>query len=177
MSRVANNPIDIPAGVECKITGNIIKIKGSKGSTEHCLHDLVTLNHEDNVLKMSTNSNSKLAHALVGTTRAVLQNIVTGVHVGFERKLIIIGIGYRVQAKENYIDLSLGFSHAVKVLIPEGITIDIPSQTEIIVKGIDKQKVGQMAADIRAYRPVEPYKGKGIRYADEKVVKKEAKKT
>lgn len=177
MSRVADSPVALPAGVECKITGNIIQIKGSKGSIQHCVHVLVGVTHAGSFLKMSANNPSKLAHALAGTTRAVLQNIVTGVHVGFERKLVIIGIGYRVQAKENYINLALGFSHVVNFLIPEGITIDIPSQTEITVRGIDKQKVGQVAADIRAYRPVEPYKGKGIRYADEKVVRKEAKKT
>ena len=177
MSRVANNPIQLPAGIKCKITGSVIQIEGSKGSMQHHLHDLVNVNHQGGVLEMSTNSNSKLAHALVGTTRAVLQNIVTGVHVGFERKLIIIGIGYRVQTKGNHIDLALGFSHPVKIAVPDGITIDVPSQTEVVVRGIDKQKVGQVAADIRAYRPVEPYKGKGIRYADEKVVKKEAKKT
>ena len=177
MSRVGNNPVELPSGVEFSVAENIITIKGSKGQMQHNLHPLVSVSQDGNQLKMAMNDNSKSANALAGTTRALLKNIVTGVTVGFERKLTIIGVGYRAQVQGKVLDLTLGFSHPVKFEIPEGITIETPSQTEIVVKGIDKQRVGQVAADIRAYRPPEPYKGKGVRYADENVVRKEAKKT
>jgi len=177
MSRVGNNPVELPSGVEFSVAENIITIKGSKGQMQHNLHPLVSVSQDGNQLKMAMNDNSKSANALAGTTRALLKNIVTGVTVGFERKLMIIGVGYRAQVQGKVLDLTLGFSHPVKFEIPEGITIETPSQTEIVVKGIDKQRVGQVAADIRAYRPPEPYKGKGVRYADENVVRKEAKKT
>ncbi len=177
MSRVANNPVELPSGVEFSIAENIVTIKGSKGQMQHNLHPLVSVSQEGNQLKMVKNDDSKSANALAGTTRALLQNIVTGVSVGFERKLTIIGVGYRAQVQGKVLDLTLGFSHPVKFEIPEGITIETPTQTEIVIKGFDKQKVGQVAANIRAYRPPEPYKGKGIRFADENVVRKEAKKT
>ena len=177
MSRVANNPVELPSGVEFSIAENTVTIKGSKGQLQHKLHPLVSVSQEGNQLKMVKNDDSKSANALAGTTRALLQNIVTGVSVGFERKLTIIGVGYRAQVQGKVLDLTLGFSHPVKFEIPEGITIETPTQTEIVIKGFDKQKVGQVAANIRAYRPPEPYKGKGIRYADENVVRKEAKKT
>ncbi len=177
MSRVANNPVELPSGVEFSIAENIITIKGSKGQMQHNLHPLVSVSQEGNQLKMVKNDDSKSANALAGTTRALLQNIVTGVSVGFERKLTIIGVGYRAQVQGKVLDLTLGFSHPVKFEIPEDITIETPNQTEIVIKGFDKQKVGQVAAIIRAYRPPEPYKGKGVRYADENVVRKEAKKT
>jgi len=177
MSRVGNNPVELPSGVEFSVAENIITIKGSKGQMQHNLHPLVSVSQDGNQLKMAMNDNSKSANALAGTTRALLKNFVTGVTVGFERKLTIIGVGYRAQVQGKVLDLTLGFSHPVKFEIPEGITIETPSQTEIVVKGIDKQRVGQVAADIRAYRPPEPYKGKGVRYADENVVRKEAKKT
>ncbi|MCK5499130.1 MAG: 50S ribosomal protein L6 [Gammaproteobacteria bacterium] len=177
MSRVANNPVELPSGVEFSIAENTVTIKGSKGEMQHHLHPLVSIRQEGSQIKMAMNNESKSANALAGTTRALLQNIVTGVSVGFERKLTIIGVGYRAQVQGKVLDLTLGFSHPVKFEIPEGITIETPSQTEIVVKGIDKQKVGQVAADIRAFRPPEPYKGKGVRYADENVVRKEAKKT
>jgi large subunit ribosomal protein L6 len=177
MSRVANNPVELPSGVEFSIAENTVTIKGSKGQMQHSLHPLVSVSQDGNQLKMEMNDNSTSANALAGTTRALLKNIVTGVTVGFDRKLTIIGVGYRAQVQGKVLDLTLGFSHPVKFEIPEGITIETPSQTEIIVKGIDKQKVGQAAANIRAYRPPEPYKGKGVRYADEHVVRKEAKKT
>ena len=177
MSRVANNPVELPSGVEFSIAENIITIKGSKGQMQHNLHPLVSVSQEGNQLKMVKNDDSKSANALAGTTRALLQNIVTGVSVGFERKLTIIGVGYRAQVQGKVLDLTLGFSHPVKFEIPEDITIETPTQTEIVIKGFDKQKVGQVAAIIRAYRPPEPYKGKGVRYADENVVRKEAKKT
>ena len=177
MSRVANNPVELPTGVEFSVAGNTVTIKGSKGEMQHKLHPLVSVSQEGNQLKMAMNDKSKSANALAGTTRALLQNIVTGVSVGFERKLTIIGVGYRAQVQGKVLDLTLGFSHPVKFEIPEGITIETPTQTEIVIKGLDKQKVGQVAANIRAYRPPEPYKGKGVRYADENVVRKEAKKT
>ncbi|MEE8208139.1 MAG: 50S ribosomal protein L6 [Nitrosomonadaceae bacterium] len=177
MSRVANNPVELPSGVEFSIADNTVTIKGSKGQMQHKLHPLVSVSQEGNQLKMVKNDDSKSANALAGTTRALLQNIVTGVSVGFERKLTIIGVGYRAQVQGKVLDLTLGFSHPVKFEIPEDITIETPTQTEIVIKGFDKQKVGQVAAIIRAYRPPEPYKGKGVRYADENVVRKEAKKT
>lgn len=128
------------------------------------------------MLVTGTKEDSKSAKAQAGTTRALLQNIVTGVSVGYERKLEIIGVGYRAQLQDNVLNLTLGFSHPVNFEIPEGISIETPSQTEVVVKGLDKQKVGQVAANIRAYRPPEPYKGKGVRYSDEQVIRKEAKK-
>jgi len=176
MSRIANIPIAIPSGVEVSLNGNNLTIKGSKGELKHAAHPLVTVKHEDNALKFAANNNSKFANALAGTTRALLQNIITGVSEGFERKLTIIGIGYRAQVQGKVLNLTLGFSHPVNFEIPEGITIETPSQTEITIKGMDKQKVGQVAANIRAYRPPEPYKGKGVRYSDEIIVRKEAKK-
>jgi len=177
MSRVANNPVELPSGVEFSVADNTVTIKGSKGQMQHKLHPLVSVSQEGTQLKMVKNDDSKTANALAGTTRALLQNIVTGVSVGFERKLTIIGVGYRAQVQGKVLDLTLGFSHPVKFKIPEDITIETPTQTEIVIKGFDKQKVGQVAAIIRAFRPPEPYKGKGVRYADENVVRKEAKKT
>ena len=144
---------------------------------QHNLHPLVGVSQDGNQLKMVKNDDSKSENELAGTTRALLQNIVTGVSVGHERKLTIIGVGYRAQVQGKVLDLTLGFSHPVKFEIPESISIETPSQTEIVIKGLDKQFVGQVAAKIRAYRPPEPYKGKGVRYADEYVVRKEAKKT
>ena len=177
MSRVANNPVELPSGVEFSLAESTVTIKGSKGQLQHRLHPLVSVTQEGSQLKMAMNDDSKSTNALAGTTRALLQNIVTGVTVGHERKLTIIGVGYRAQVQGKLLDLSLGFSHPVKFKIPEGISIETPIQTEIVIKGLDKQQVGQVAANIRAYRPPEPYKGKGVRYADEKVVRKEAKKT
>jgi len=176
MSRIANIPIAIPSGVEVSINGNNLTIKGSKGELRYVAHPLVAVKHEDNALKFAANNNSKSANALTGTTRALLQNIITGVSEGFERKLEIIGIGYRAQVQGKVLNLTLGFSHPVNFEIPEGIIIETPSQTEIVIKGMDKQKVGQVAANIRAFRPPEPYKGKGVRYLDEIIVRKEAKK-
>ncbi len=177
MSRVANSPVDLPAGVEFSIADSTITIKGGKGQLQHNLHPMVTVEQDGNQLKTAANDDSKSANALAGTTRSLLQNIVTGVTEGHERKLNIIGVGYRAQVQGKVLDLSLGYSHPVKYEIPEGINIETPSQTEIVINGLDKQQVGQVAANIRAYRPPEPYKGKGVRYADEKVVRKEAKKS
>lgn len=177
MSRVANYPVELPSGVEFSIADSTITIKGGKGQLQHNLHPLVTVAQDGNQLKTAANDDSKSANALAGTTRALLQNIVTGVSAGHERKLTIIGVGYRAQVQGKVLDLTLGFSHPVKFEIPEGINIETPSQTEIVINGLDKQQVGQVAANIRAYRPPEPYKGKGVRYSDEKVVRKEAKKS
>ena len=176
MSRIANNPITVPDSVEVDVNGAQVRIKGSKGELMHTLHALVRLDREDNLLKFSAKDNTKSARALAGTTRAILQNMVTGVTDGFEIKLEITGVGYRAQAQRGSINLALGFSHPVDIAIPDGITIETPSQTQIIVRGPDKQKVGQVAANIRSYRPPEPYKGKGVRYADEQILRKEAKK-
>lgn len=176
MSRIANNPVSLPSGVDIKLEGQQITVKGGKGELSHQIHSLVNVEQEDNVLRFKSRDESKQAKALAGTTRAVMQNIVTGVSEGFERKLTIVGVGYRAQVQGKVLNLTLGFSHPVNFEIPEGITIETPSQTEVVVKGIDKQKVGQVAANIRAYRPPEPYKGKGVRYADEHIIRKEAKK-
>ena len=177
MSRIANNPVSIPNGVDVNSSGNLITIKGSKGELSHEIHPLVSVQQEENELKTTVNSNSKQAKALSGTTRALIQNIVTGVSEGFERKLEIVGVGYRAAVSGKSLNLSLGFSHPVEFPIPEGITIETPSQTEIVIKGVDKQQVGQLAANIRAYRAPEPYKGKGVRYANERIIRKEAKKS
>jgi large subunit ribosomal protein L6 len=177
MSRIANNPITIPSGVDININGQLVTVKGGKGELSHEIHSLVSIEQEDNSLKFKSIDESKSAKALSGTTRSVIQNIVTGVSDGFERKLTIVGVGYRAQVQGKVLNLTLGFSHPVNFEIPEGITIETPSQTEVVVKGIDKQKVGQVAANIRAYRPPEPYKGKGVRYADEHIIRKEAKKS
>jgi large subunit ribosomal protein L6 len=176
MSRIANNPVVLPDGIEVNITDNTITMKGGKGELAHSIHPLVTVKQEDNKLIMSTNEDTKSANTMAGTTRALLQNIVTGVSEGFERKLEIIGIGYRAQTQGKKLNLTLGFSHPIDFEIPDGVSIDTPSQTELVVKGIDKQKVGQVAAEIRAFRPPEPYKGKGVRYSDERVIRKEVKK-
>jgi len=176
MSRIANNPVTLPAGIEVNIAGDTVNVKGKNGELSHKVHALVSVSQKENFLEFAANDTSKSANALAGTTRALLQNIVTGVSEGYERKLNIVGVGYGAQVQGQKLNLTLGFSHPVVFEIPEGITIETPSQTEMIVKGIDKQKVGQVAANIRAYRPPEPYKGKGVRYADEHIIRKEAKK-
>lgn len=176
MSRVAKNPVTIPAGVEFKLDGKKLSLKGPKGRLEYALHALVSVAQEGNVLKVKPTNETSFANALSGTTRALVNNMVNGVAKGFEKKLSIIGVGYRAAVQGKKLNLSLGFSHPVAYPVPEGITIECPDQTTIIVRGPDKQLVGQVAAEIRAYRPPEPYKGKGVRYVDEHVVKKEAKK-
>ena len=177
MSRIANNPIIVPSSVDVSIVESMIIIKGDKGELSHNIHPLVKVEQTDNILKTTVNNNSKFANALSGTTRALIQNLVTGVTEGFERKLDIVGVGYRAAVSGKILNLTLGFSHQVMFDIPEGISIETPSQTEIIIKGTDKQQVGQVAANIRRYRPPEPYKGKGIRYSDERIIRKEAKKS
>jgi large subunit ribosomal protein L6 len=170
-------PIPLPSGVEVKIAGQSVSVKGAKGTMDHVVHDLVSVALEDGVLNVSANNASQASNALSGTTRALLNNMVTGVSAGFTRKLEIVGVGYRAQVQGQKLNLSLGYSHPVEYAIPEGITIETPTQTEILVKGVDKQQVGQVAANIRAYRRPEPYKGKGVRYGGEVIVKKEAKKS
>lgn len=176
MSRIANNPIELPNGVEVKVTDTNVTVKGSKGTLEHRLHNCVKLVQNDNVLTIDYNAEDKESNMQAGTARAVLNNMITGVSTGFERKLTLIGVGYRAKAQGKKLNLTLGFSHPVDYDVPEGITVETPSQTEVVIKGIDKQQVGQVAAEIRRYRPPEPYKGKGVRYSDEHVVRKEAKK-
>jgi len=176
MSRIANKPIEIPQGVDFKIDGQEVSAKGPKGDLSLSVHHDVELTAKDNVLSFKARNNSKSAVALSATMRSIVNNIVTGVTTGFEKKLLLVGVGYRVQLKGNVLNLNLGFSHPVDYNIPEGINIETPSNTEIVVSGCDKQKVGQVCAEIRAYRPPEPYKGKGIKYADEQIIRKDAKK-
>jgi large subunit ribosomal protein L6 len=176
MSRVAKKPVQIPKGVEISIDGNQLKIKGPKGTLEWGVHDLVGVAQEDGELRFTPRKDKQDAIALTGTTRALISNMVLGVTQGFERKLELRGVGYRAAAQGKVLNLTLGFSHPVNHAIPDGITVETPTQTEVVVRGIDKQQVGQVAAEIRAYRPPEPYKGKGVRYAGERVVMKEAKK-
>ncbi|MDR0564067.1 MAG: 50S ribosomal protein L6 [Azoarcus sp.] len=176
MSRVAKNPVAIPGGVEIKIADGNLSVKGPLGTLSHAVSSSVQVEREGDVLKFIAREGAANANALSGTTRALVNNMVTGVTKGFERKLTLVGVGYRAQAQGNKLNLSLGFSHPVEYSLPDGIKAETPSQTEILIKGIDKQRVGQVAAEVRAYRPPEPYKGKGIRYADEQVALKEVKK-
>lgn len=176
MSRIAKAPVLIPKGVDVKLTGNNMTVKGSKGQLSFDFNPIVGITVADNVIQMQWDKNNKDSIAQAGTARAIANSMVKGVSDGFEKKLTLIGVGYRAQAKGSVLSLSLGYSHPVDYEVPAGITVETPSQTEIIVKGSDKQQVGQVAAKIRAYRPPEPYKGKGVRYADENVAKKEAKK-
>lgn len=176
MSRVAKNPIPIPAGVTITIASRDVNIKGNKGTLNYKVPALVLVIQDGNVLKISPQDKSNAADARAGSVRAVLHNLVTGAAHGFERKLELLGVGYRAQVQGRKLNLTLGFSHPVAYDIPDGITVETPSQTEIVVKGLDKQLVGQVAAEIRSYRPPEPYKGKGVRYANEKIKLKEVKK-
>ncbi len=175
MSRIAKAPVVVPKGVEIQL-GDVCKVKGPKGELEMTLHPSVSLDHDGDELKIVTKQNGQQAVEMAGTTRALVSNMVTGVSAGFEKKLTIIGVGYRAQAQGKKLNLTLGFSHPVVYEVPDGISVETPSQTEIVVKGADKQQVGQVAAEIRRYRPPEPYKGKGVRYDDEHVVRKQAKK-
>ena len=176
MSRIANNPVSIPKGVEITLSGQEVTVKGSKGNLTVTLHDLVGISQEEDRLQLKAVEVSKKSVALAGTFRSLVNNMVVGVSGGFEKELQLQGVGYRAQAQGKKLNLSLGFSHTVVYEVPEGIDIETPTQTQVIVKGIDKQLVGQVSADIRAFRPPEPYKGKGVRYADEYVKRKEAKK-
>jgi large subunit ribosomal protein L6 len=176
MSRVAKQPVAVPAGVEVNLSAASISIKGPMGTLTQALTPSVAVVHADGALQVSTKDASRHAHAMSGTLRALLANMVFGVTKGFERKLTLVGVGYRAQAQGEKLNLSLGFSHPVEHMMPAGVKVETPTQTEILIKGADKQKVGQVAADVRAYRPPEPYKGKGVRYSDEVVVLKETKK-
>ena len=176
MSRVAKAPIKLPKGVTVEISGQDVKVKGPKGTLDWNVHPTVRVCEENGEIRVAPAEGQTEAWAMAGTTRALLNNMVTGCGAGFTRKLTLVGVGYRAQAKGDVLNLSLGFSHPVDYPVPKGITIETPSQTEILVSGADKQQVGQVASEIRAYRPPEPYKGKGVRYADENVLRKEAKK-
>jgi len=176
MSRIAKEPVELPKGVEFKQDGNVVTVKGGKGALSLELNSEVQLSQEENTLLVAARSGSRFAAAMSGTTRSLLANMVHGVSEGFVRKLELVGVGYRAQAQGNKLNLTLGFSHPVIYDVPEGVTVETPSQTEILVAGSDKQKVGQVASEIRRFRPPEPYKGKGVRYSDERVVRKEAKK-
>lgn len=176
MSRIANNPVGIPKEVEVTLSGQELNVKGSKGQLSLVIHELVEVSQEKDLLKVKATQSSKKSNALAGTFRSLIDNMVVGVNKGFQRELELQGVGYRAQIQGNKLNLTLGFSHPVQYVIPEGIQIETPSQTQIVVRGIDKQLVGQVAAKIRAFRPPEPYKGKGVRYADEQVRRKEAKK-
>ena len=174
MSRVANQPVVVPSGVDVKLNGQHLAVKGSKGEMSMDIHDDVVVEYNDSEINVLVAKSKNIAMA--GTMRALISNLVVGVSDGFEKKLELVGVGYRAQAKGKVLNLNLGFSHPVDYPVPEGIKIDTPSQTEVVISGSDKQKVGQVAAEIRAFRPPEPYKGKGVKYADERIVRKEAKK-
>ena len=176
MSRVANSPVSIPAGVSVDLKGQDIAVKGGNGNLNLSVHGDVEVKQEENQLTFAARNGSKQARALAGTTRALVNNMVVGVSQGFEKKLQLNGVGYRAKASGKSVNLTLGFSHPVDYALPEGVTAETPSQTEIVLKSSDKQLLGQVAAEIRAFRPPEPYKGKGVRYADERVYRKEAKK-
>ncbi|PLA74076.1 50S ribosomal protein L6 [Hydrogenovibrio sp. SC-1] len=176
MSRIAKSPITLPSGVEVKIDGSDIAVKGAKGSLTKSLNTMVAISLNDGVVTVAPKGNEKDGWAQAGTARSIISNMVQGVSEGFEKKLLLVGVGYRAQAQGKVLNLTLGFSHPVNHELPDGITVETPSQTEIVVKGVDKQVVGQVAAEIRGYRPPEPYKGKGVKYADEYILRKEAKK-
>ena len=176
MSRVAKLPVVIEKGIEVSLTDDALTVKGPKGSLTLQRNSEVEIVNDDSGLAVSPRSGSRFAKAMAGTTRSLISNMVTGVSAGFEKKLQLVGVGYRANVAGQKVNLALGFSHPVVYEVPEGVTVETPSQTEILVKGTDKQQVGQVAAEIRDFRPPEPYKGKGVRYADERIVLKEAKK-
>jgi large subunit ribosomal protein L6 len=176
MSRIANNPVELPSGVEVTLSGSEINVKGSKGNLSLAKNVLVEIDQDENTLTFKAAKSDKKSGALAGTYRAIVNNMVRGVSEGFSRELQLIGVGYRAQAQGKKLNLTLGFSHPVEYQIPDGIEVETPTPTQVIVKGVDKQLVGQVSAEIRAFRPPEPYKGKGVRYVDEYVKRKEAKK-
>lgn len=176
MSRIAKSPIAVPAGVEINVNGTEVAVKGSKGALTKVFNDAVVVAVNDGVVNVSPKAETKTGWAQAGTARSIINNMVVGVTEGFEKRLTLVGVGYRAQAQGKVLNLTLGFSHPVNHELPEGITVETPSQTEIVVKGADKQVVGQVAAEIRGYRPPEPYKGKGVKYSDEWILRKEAKK-
>jgi len=174
MSRVANNPVSLPKGVEVSVNGSSVSVKGGKGTMEMTLTDGIGIDVNEGVAQITYDFDTN--RAMAGTTRALLNNLVVGVSDGWEKKLVLNGVGYRAKASGKTVNLSLGLSHPVDYELPEGLSAETPTQTEIVIRGTDKQAVGQAAAEIRSFRPPEPYKGKGIRYADEYVRRKEAKK-
>ena len=176
MSRVAKMPIAVPAGAEVAINASSITVKGPLGTLTQSLNGLVKVENNGGTLTFDVVNDSRESNAMSGTLRALVNNMVTGVTKGFEKKLSLVGVGYKAAAQGNKLNLAVGFSHPVNIEMPAGITVATPTPTEIVVKGADRQRVGQLAAEIRAVRPPEPYKGKGIRYADEKIVIKETKK-
>tara|TARA_R110002072_G_scaffold150059_2_gene298153 strand:+ start:7608 stop:8141 length:534 start_codon:yes stop_codon:yes gene_type:complete len=176
MSRIANAPVEIPGGVEISLSEKNLSVKGSKGNLSLVVHDLVTVEQGEAGLQFAAAQKTKKSGALAGTFRALVFNMVKGVSEGFTKELQLIGVGYRAAAQGKKLTLSLGFSHPVEYEVPEGIEIETPTQTQVVIRGIDKQLVGQVAAEIRDYRSPEPYKGKGVRYVDEYVKRKEAKK-
>ncbi|MDX1694174.1 MAG: 50S ribosomal protein L6 [Ketobacteraceae bacterium] len=176
MSRIAKSPITIPSGCEIKQDGQKVTVKGPKGELSAEVNSLVSVSVNGDVLTVSPAEEDQQAWAQAGTARSIINNMVLGVTNGFERKLVLNGVGYRAQAKGSSVNLTLGFSHPIDYTLPDGVKAETPSQTEIVLTGIDKQLLGQVAANIRSFRPPEPYKGKGVRYADEYVRRKEAKK-
>ena len=176
MSRVANSPVEIPKGVETNVSDTEILVKGSKGNLRLELHSSVAVARDGEILSISAKDGSRQANAMAGTFRSLINNMMQGVSVGFVKKLELQGVGYRAKAEGKKINITVGYSHPINYQLPEGVSADTPSQTEIVISGADKQLVGQVAAEIRDFRPPEPYKGKGIRYADERVFRKEAKK-
>lgn len=176
VSRIARNPITVPSGVEVVLTGQDLKIKGKHGQLTQSIHPLVKVTHQDHQLTFAPSDEESKSNVLSGTMRALANNMVKGVVDGFEKRLVLLGVGYRAKAQGKILELSVGFSHPVKVTMPEGVTVETPSQTEITLKSANKQLLGQVAANIRDIRKPEPYKGKGIRYADEVIVLKEGKK-
>ena len=176
MSRIGNFPVELPANVEVHLSDGEISVKGPLGTLTRSVSAQVTVEKVENQLQVKVANGSTAANAMSGTLRALLANMVQGVTKGYEKKLTLVGVGYRAQAQGDKLNLTLGFSHPVVHQMPQGIKVETPTQTEILIKGIDKQVVGQVAAEVRAYRSPEPYKGKGVRYSDEKVVLKETKK-
>ena len=176
MSRVAKNPINVPDNVELNIVEDLVKVKGIKGELEFNIPSSVSIENNENILTVKYNEDDQQSVALAGTTRSIVNNMVIGVSVGFEKKLELIGVGYRAKASGKLLELTLGFSHPIKYQLPEEVEVETPSQTEVVLKSHNKQILGQAASEIRAFRPPEPYKGKGVRYSDEQVKRKEAKK-
>jgi len=176
MSRVAKSPVSLPKGVEVNVKGTDVTVKGTKGTLSCKLNASVVVSQADGMVSFAPNGSAIDGWAQAGTARSIINNMVIGVSEGFEKRLQLVGVGYRAQAQGNVLNLTLGFSHPVAHQLPAGITAETPSQTEIVIKGADKQVVGQVAAEIRGYRPPEPYKGKGIKYVGEQILRKEAKK-
>jgi large subunit ribosomal protein L6 len=176
MSRIGNKPVALPDGVEIRIEGSSVTVKGSRGELSRSFHDRIGFEVEDGVVTLTRPDDERESRALHGLSRALLNNMVVGVSDGFRKELEIHGVGYRAALRGSDVELQVGYSHSVEVKAPDGITFEVPEQTRIVISGIDKEKVGQVAADIRKIRPPEPYKGKGIRYSGEKIIMKEAKK-